>query len=242
VWYWGASLIAVAVSTLGCAAFLNGVSDKVTATSPTAGARIYVDGFDATAAPVQVPNDRPHLLLVRAPGYRDKVVTLEPRVRPVPIVLDILLAVPTLLVAPLVDLELGWWSGIDRPSQPIALEAETQDPARPRPSYDVGGEIGQAPLPAASESSVPPPPAPAPSPMAPAAGHADGAVVSASAPIAKAVVVSAPSKAPSARAPVAAPMTSGLPPAPPPPKVDCNPNYYFDAQGHKLFKHECFTK
>jgi hypothetical protein len=40
-------------------------------------------------------------------------------------------------------------------------------------------------------------------------------------------------------APVPAPPPAA-PPAPPAAKKNCSPNYYFDAQGNKHFKPECF--
>jgi hypothetical protein len=90
-------------------------------------------------------------------------------VKPVPIVLDVLLTVPTLAIAPLTDLSLGWWSDLDIPEEPIALQPTTLT-ARARPTYQVGDHAiasvaGNAtPPPAAPPPPPPPPPAVEPPP------------------------------------------------------------------------------
>jgi len=45
-----------------------------------------------------------------------------------------------------------------------------------------------------------------------------------------------------AKAPADVPVNPSTAPPPPGNKPDCNPNYYFDEQGQKKFKHECFAK
>jgi len=122
---------------VGCAAIMNGVSDKLTAKTTTPGARVYVDGFDATGHPLVVPNDRPHIILVRAKGFDDRVIVVEPKVKAVPIVLDVVFTVPTFAIAPLVDLTLGWWTAVDSPEERVALSPAAAHP-RPRPTYVVG--------------------------------------------------------------------------------------------------------
>jgi hypothetical protein len=152
------ALIALAAPCSGCAALINGVSDKLTAHSDTPGARVYVDGFDATGAPIVVPNDRSHIILVRAAGYRDKVVVVNPTVQSVPIVLDVVLAVPSFLIAPLVDISLNWWTAIYKPKQAINLEPPNRV-ARERPVY--AGVQPTAPTIAPPAQPTPPPAQPA---------------------------------------------------------------------------------
>ena len=211
-WLWRASVVCAVWST-GCASGMNGMSDKLMAESPTTGARVFVDGFDATRKAVVVPNDRPHIVLVRAPGYADRVVALEPHVRALPIVLDVLLAVPSFLIAPLVDLGTGFWSGVDSPGEPVAL-APAVAMMRARPTYGAAHDRPEAVL-ASSRVAVPSVAAPAaaqPTPpsleAAPVVGNAP-AVVS----------VSPPSR---------------------PSKVSCDPNFELDEQGRKHFKPACF--
>jgi len=152
------ALVAAATGSTGCAALLNGATDKVTATSPTPGARVYVDGFDATAAPLVVPNDRPHVLIVRAPGYRDSVTELDPEVKPVPIVLDVVLTVPTVAIAPLTDLCLGWWTALDVPKTPVTLQ-QAALATRARPTYKVADRV-VASVPGGAPQAAPTPGAP----------------------------------------------------------------------------------
>jgi len=107
----------------------------VKAKSETPGAKIYVDGFDATTKQIVVPNDRSHIVLVRANGYHDKLVVVTPTVQAAPIVLDIVLAAPSILIAPLTDIAIGWWRAIDSPKAPINLEQEVRTVTRARPVY-----------------------------------------------------------------------------------------------------------
>ena len=159
----GLGAVVLAACSTGCAMIINGTSDKVTASSSTPGSRVYVDGFDATTQYIRVPNDRPHVLLVRAPAHRDEVVELKPKVRPVPIVLDVLFAVPTLGIVPVVDLSFNWWTGVDAPRGVIELKPDATSP-RPRPTYFIAGrDVPSTPGGAAPPAPPPPPPPTAPS-------------------------------------------------------------------------------
>lgn len=177
-----AALLVLLSGNMGCAAILNGFKDKVSAKSATPGARVYVDGFDATTAPAVVANDRAHILMVRAPGHDDRVMELRPYVNPVPIVLDVLLAIPTFGVAPLTDLCINSWTKIDSPGESIDLAPEVPT-ARPRPAYFVADRTvlpvsqGQAALPppvaTAASSVAAAPPVAAPPPQAAATQRPD---------------------------------------------------------------------
>ena len=131
----GVALVAM-LATSSCGLVINGISSKVSAKSSTPGAKVYVNGFEATQKEVIVLNDRPSLLLVRAKGYRDRVITLEPHTPAGPIVLDVIFAVPSLLMAPLIDLQAGMFSSISGPDDPVALEADSKV-TRPRPTYSL---------------------------------------------------------------------------------------------------------
>ncbi len=149
----------------GCAGLMNGVQDTIKVRSDTPGARVYVDGFDATTTPPSVPNDRAHIILVRAPNHSDAVVIVHPRVRPIPIILDILFAVPSFALVPLTDLGLNSWYGVDSPDHPIE-PGPAAIPPRSRPSYRVGPSIVRSSPDGATPSSPTPvlPPAPYPVP------------------------------------------------------------------------------
>jgi hypothetical protein len=147
------ALLAVAFPAAGCAAILNGPTGELGATSATPGARVYVNGAEATGKTVRVFNDRRHVVLVRAPGRSDRVIEVAPSVRAAPIILDVVLTVPTLAIAPLVDASLGWWKDTSPIDEPVDLAPERAAPQRPRPVYLVGGEVFRS-----SPGSANPPP------------------------------------------------------------------------------------
>jgi hypothetical protein len=130
-------LLLAALPMTGCAVVMNGPADKLTAKTNTPGARVYVDGFDATGHPVIVPNDRPHIILVRAQGYADRAVVINPKVKAAPIVLDVIFAVPSFLICPITDLVFNAWTAVDSPEKPIDL-AQPVAVQRERPTYVVG--------------------------------------------------------------------------------------------------------
>jgi hypothetical protein len=163
-----AASLALVLAPSGCAIVMNGFTDKIKVKTSTPGARVYVDGLDATNG-VVVVNDRPHVVLVRAAGYQDGVVLVAPTVQAAPIVLDVILAVPSFLIAPLVDLAIGDWRAIDSPKAPIDLTPVVAAEKRPRPAYAVVDKDG-TPMPArpAIVHADPPPARPtAPPPVAP---------------------------------------------------------------------------
>jgi len=91
--------------------------------------------------------------------------------------------------------------------------------------------VASAPAPVVSSAPSPP--------SSPAAASSTPAPTAVSAPHgvpAKASITKATTQM---AAPVPAPPPAA-PPAPPAAKKNCNPNYYFDAQGNKHFKPECF--
>lgn len=192
-------LTATALGASSCALVMNGATGDLGATSPTPGAKVYVDGIEATGKTVPVFNDRTHVVLVRAEGHDDRVVDVAPTVQAAPIILDVVFAVPSLLIAPLVDLSLGWWKDIDPIEEPIALEKSGGLSPRARPVYRVAGESIR-PIPGAAATAAPDaPPAPPP----------DGSA----APIAPTASSPPPAPAP----PPPAPTPPAAPSAPPPP-------------------------
>jgi len=142
-------------------------------------------------------------------------------------------------------------------SQPIAPVVTTPAPAATAPATAPPAVHDPvAPIPAAAApEAVAPVAIPAAVPSAEPAGqevqlHRAGERPRPAAPAeapskkktAKAVARPSHHASGSETAPAAAPETTPPPAATPPPakKPDCNPNYYFDAQGRKHFKPECF--
>jgi len=162
------------VTSTGCGMVINGFSDSLTAQSPTPGAKVYVDGFDATKAPIEVPNDRPHVVLVRAPGYADRVIDVFPSVSGAVIALDVIFAVPSLFATIYIDSLLSYWFTIDAPEEPITLAKATKT-ERARPVYFVGGAKIES-RPGAGAQAAPSASAPAESeaPSAPASATPSG--------------------------------------------------------------------
>jgi hypothetical protein len=160
---------ALAIGSSSCAMVMNGATGDLGATTTTPGAKVYVDGIETPSGQsIAVFNDRKHVVLVRAEGHEDRVVDVEPKVQAAPIVLDVVLAVPSLLIAPLVDLSLGWWKDVDPIEEPIALDKAGAPTARARPMYFVGGQTV-----ASTPGGAGPPPGGAP-PGGPDGGGAGG--------------------------------------------------------------------
>jgi len=111
-----------------------------------------------------------------------------------------------------------------------------------------------AEVPAVSPAAVAPPPASATGPAAPATTEAGKSIaeveVSALSSTSKATAAPLrPVQAPVFVAPVARPVVAAPHPAEKPaaaapakPSADCNPSYYYDADGNKHFKPECFGR
>jgi serine/threonine-protein kinase len=111
------------------------------------------------------------------------------------------------------------------PQSATSVPAATTEPAKPVAEVDFNA---LTPTPSATASTAP---AATTKPVAP--GPAPGAVAAAK-PHPGPAPVATPPKEPAKPAPAAA--------APAKPSSDCNPSYYYDADGNKHFKPECFGK
>lgn len=158
------AVVAAALASFGggaCATVINGTTSTIEVRTSTPGAKVYIDGFEAKESqPVQ--NDQAHILLVRAPGYTDHVEIIEPSVAPLPIVLDVIFAVPSFLVVPLVDVMIGQWFDVSSRDEPVALRKAAARTPRARPIYQVGDVAVQSRPGKLSTPSEPPPPEPPP--------------------------------------------------------------------------------
>lgn len=137
------ALAAAAAFAPGCGLMMNGVTTNVKVTSPTPGAQIYLNGAPLGAlATVGMPasNFDHHVLLARAPGKVDKVLRLTPKVQVAPIILDVVAALPSLLIAPAIDGMMNMWFKIE-PNEIGALALEdAKGIDRPAPEQTPGVE------------------------------------------------------------------------------------------------------
>jgi len=109
----------------GCGAMINGTVREVTVRSTTPGAEVYVNGGLAGKAPAtfKTGNAADQRVTVHAPGYEDKDVVLESKVKPVPIVLDILCSLTILgVAAPISDGLLGTFVALEPKEMDVTLE------------------------------------------------------------------------------------------------------------------------
>jgi hypothetical protein len=105
-----AAVLAVALASSSCGAMINGLRGKVSVTSTTPGAEVYLNGGLVGPAPAEfmTGNAGAQVVTVRAPGFATQDVGIGPEVRGLPIVLDVLLAATIIGVAGIIsDLLLG---------------------------------------------------------------------------------------------------------------------------------------
>jgi eukaryotic-like serine/threonine-protein kinase len=174
-----------------------------------------------SAAPAAMPATVP------APGHGDGVGTMEPLGKTqIPMqggknkTLAIALGVGGLVVIGIIALRLAQ-SSHAAPAGVAAATSATPVPAASAPTAaaPTAAEPPGETRPTASTASAASEPSPSPTPAA--------------APVNAAPAVNVARKAPPATAP-------RTPPPAAKPKVNCDPNYYLDAQGEKHFKPECF--
>src|SRR5688500_14968006 len=89
-------LVAACVAISGCGAMMHGSTTQVAVASRPTGAHAWVDGRYVGVTPIRVmlPSREPHELVVRAEGYQERRVRLEPRVTDGYIVLDAMMGFP----------------------------------------------------------------------------------------------------------------------------------------------------
>lgn len=152
----------------GCGAMINGTVREVTVRSTTPGAEVYVNGGLAGKAPAtfRTGNAAEQTVTVHAPGYEDKDVVLAPKVKPVPIVLDILCSLTIVgVAAPISDGMLGTFVALEPKEMDVALEpARAVGPTPVRQLSYSPGDIRVAAVAPTTAAPAAPPPAPAQQP------------------------------------------------------------------------------
>jgi hypothetical protein len=120
---------ALAVFGTGCGAMFNGPVAKISVSSKTPNAEVYLNGGLAGKAPASfvTNNQVAQTVTVIAPGYAPKQVVLDPQVKVLPIVLDVLWCVTIVgVAAPISDALLGTFVSLEPSAVDVAL-----DPAPP---------------------------------------------------------------------------------------------------------------
>jgi len=119
-------ILATLVACTGCGATINGLQSTVRVTSPTPGAEVYLNGGLVGAAPAEVKtgNAGAQGVTVRAPGHLTRDIDIGPKVRPLPIVLDVLWCATIIgVAAPISDLLLGTFVEVGPSQIDVALSA-----------------------------------------------------------------------------------------------------------------------
>ena len=134
-----AVLFAGCLAMTGCGLVSNGRRSRIPVRSDPSGATVTVDGAYVGETPLHLQLDakQPHVVILRATGYRAEVVRIEPRVEPAYIVMDVFIAFPAGLI---VDATTGGWFTSDR--EVVALRLVPDVP------------VGDAPAAAAPEPPV----------------------------------------------------------------------------------------
>lgn len=151
------ALAAIVAGASGCGAVINGTSRTIQVRSSTPGAEVYLNGGLAGPAPAKVVtgNAAAQVVTVHAPGHQDKDVILKPKVKAVPIVLDVLWCLTIIgVAAPISDGILGTFVALEPTEIDVTLDpagASARTPVREF-AYSPGAIALRAPAPAPAAS------------------------------------------------------------------------------------------